>query len=113
MELKEQIEKLFSNNDKDDIITADEFVNIFLMGFVRQIQINPEQYFKFTVGEQDSNGNFNIEASLKNDFSVICNIAKEFILKVNLDITKRMFGIPEQGSFENIGDGVVEVPNEK
>lgn len=113
MELKEQIEKLFANINNDEIITADEFINIFLLGFVRQMQINPEQYFKFNVSEQDDNGNFNIEATLKNDFSVICNIAKEFILKENLELTKQMFGVPTGGSFENISDGVVEVPNDK
>ena len=109
MTLQEQLDKfLNAQSNKENYITAEEFKEIFLLGFVRQMQIDVEQFFEFKV-DNIGNGHCNIIARLKQGNETICHILNEFFLKDNLSQVKEMFGIPELGTIEEIGDGLIEL----
>lgn len=113
MNLQEQLsEFLNKQSNKDDCISAEEFKNMFLLGFARQMQIDVEQFFEFIV-EDAGNGNCNIIARLKQNNETTCHVLNEFFLKENLSQVRAMFGVPDVASIEDIGDGVIEVQNEK
>ena len=109
MNLLEQLtEFLNSHPNKERCIAAEEFKEMFLLGFVRQMQIDVEQFFEFKVDDV-GNGNCNIIARLKQDNETICHILNEFFLKENLSQVKKMFGVPETGIIKEIGDGLIEL----
>ena len=109
MNLCEQLNEFLTNHpEKEKCISADEFKEIFLLGFARQMQIDVEQFFEFKV-EDIGNGNCNIVAKLKQNNETTCHILNEFFLKENLSQVKAMFGMPETTILEEIGDGIAEI----
>lgn len=109
MNLQEQlIEFLNKQNNKDECISPEEFKKMFLLGFTKQIQIDVEQFFDFTV-EDMGNGNCNIIARLKKNNETTCHILNEFFLKKNFSQVKAMFGVPDIATVEDIGDGIIEI----
>lgn len=109
MNLQEQLEQfLDKQGDKDTYISAEEFKTIFLLGFAKQLQIEIEQFFEFTV-QDVGDGNCNIIAKLKRNNETTCHVLREFFLKENLQQVKNMFGVPETIQLEDIGDGVAEI----
>ena len=109
MNLQEQLDEfLNSHSNKEDYITAEEFKEIFLLGFARQMQIDIEQFFDFKV-EDVGNGNCNIIAKLKRSNETTCHILNEFFLKENLSQVRAMFGMPETTILEEIGEGLAEI----
>lgn len=111
--LEEQIKNFLATKDnKDSYISAKEFKDIFLLGFAKQMQIDIEQFFDFTLIDT-KDGNCQIIAHLKKDNETVCHILNEFFLKENLQLVKNMFGAPSYASVENIGDGVAEIQNKQ
>ena len=109
MSLSEQLHEFLKNHPhKDDCISVEEFKEIFLLGFAKQMQIDIEQFFEFKV-EDIGQGNCNIIANLKQNNETTCHILNEFFLKENLSQIKAMFGMPEYASLEEIGDGLAEI----
>jgi hypothetical protein len=109
MNLYEQIYDFLNNHpNKEDCISAEEFKEMFLLGFARQMQLDIEQFFEFTV-EDVGNGNCNIVAKLKQTHETTCHILNEFFLKENLPQVKAMFGMPDVAVLEEIGDGIAEI----
>lgn len=109
MSLHEQLTEFLNNHPKkDECITAEEFKQIFLLGFAKQMQIDIEQFFEFTV-DDIGEGNCNIIAKLKQTNETTCHVLNEFFLKENLSQVKTMFGIPDKAQLEEIGDGVIEI----
>ena len=109
MNLQEQLDNFLKNHpNKDKCISAEEFKQMFLLGFARQMQIDIEQFFEFIV-EDVGNGNCNIVAKLKQNNETTCHVLNEFFLKENLPQVKAMFGMPEITTIEEIGDGIAEV----
>ena len=109
MNLQEQLNEFLNNHpNKEECITAEEFKEMFLLGFARQMQIDIEQFFDFKV-EDVGNGNCNIIARLKQSNETTCHILNEFFLKENLFQVRAMFGMPETTILEEIGDGLAEI----
>ena len=109
MNLQEQLNEFLNNHpNKDECISAEEFKEIFLLGFARQIQLDIEQFFDFKV-ENVGNGNCNIVARLKQNNETTCHILNEFFLKENLFQVKTMFGAPDTAILEDIGEGLAEI----
>ena len=109
MDLQEQLAEFLKNHpNKDECISAEEFKEMFLLGFAKQIQIDVEQFFNFEV-EDIGNGNCNIVAKLKQSNETTCHILNEFFLKENLSIVKAMFGTPDVPSIEEVGNGIAEI----
>lgn len=114
MDLEKQISQFLEKHKKDnneEFISSKEFINIFLMGFVSQIQKDILQFFNFKLIDTEDD-NCIIEASLKKDNIVQCHILKEFFLKENLPIIKNMFGLPIEVDLKDINSGVVEIKND-
>ena len=113
MDLEKQIEEFLENHKKtisEETISAKEFTNIFMLGFISQIQKDILQFFNFKLIDTDDD-NCIIECSLKQDNITQCHILKEFFLKENLPIIKNMFGLPMEVSLEDVGSGIVEIKN--
>lgn len=109
MNLHEQLSEFLNNqSNKEDYISVDEFKEMFLLGFSRQIQLDVEQFFDFKV-EDVGNGNCNIIATLKQNNETICHVLNEFFLKENFNQVKAMFGVPEEVVTEKLADGIVEM----
>ena len=109
MNLQKQLDEFLNNHpNKENCITSEEFKEMFLLGFARQMQIDIEQFFDFKV-EDVGNGNCNIIARLKQNNETTCHILNEFFLKENLSQVRAMFGMPETTILEEIGDGLAEI----
>ena len=115
MELENQIKEFLENHKdtiKEETISSKEFVNIFLMGFVSQIQKDILQFFNFKLIDTNDD-NCIIECSLKKDNVTQCHILKEFFLKENLPIVKNMFGMPLEVNLEEVDSGILEIKDEE
>lgn len=107
--LKEQLDVFLNKQeDKDNCISAEEFENIFLSGFINQIQSNIIQFFNFELIDTND-GNCEIIARLKDNNETTCHILKEFFLKENLPIIKSMFGVPITPDVQIIKNDVIKL----
>lgn len=115
MSLLEQIKKFYEvhkDDFDDEVIKPEEFLNIFLLGFVSQIQKDIVQFFNFELIDTNDN-NCVIRCSLNKDNVTDCNILNEFFLKKNLNLIKTMFGLPLEVNLEDISSGIVEIKNDE
>lgn len=107
--LEQQLTDFLKNHpNKDNCISAKEFKELFLLGFAKQMQIDVEKFYDFTVID-NGNGDCIIEAKLKNNKLINCNVLNEFFLKSNISQVKQMFGVPDYAEIKPISDGTVEI----
>ena len=112
MNLLEQLNDFLNNKDKkEEYISAEEFKEIFILGFAKQLQLDVEKFFNFNLIDTND-GNCQIVATLKQNTETTCHVLNEFFLKKNLPIVKNMFGIPDVVNVHNIGTGIAELRNE-
>ena len=113
MNLLEQLQDFLNKQpNKEDCITAQDFKDMFILGFISQMQIEVEKFFKFEVIDC-GNGDCNIVAKLKQSNETTCHILNEFFLKKNFDQVKQMFGLPIESNVVDVADGIAEIKDNK
>jgi hypothetical protein len=109
MNLLTQLEVFLTTHpNKEKCISAEEFKQMCLLGFARQIQLDVEQFFDFQV-EDVGSGNCNIIARLKQSNETTCHVLNEFFLKENLSQVRAMFGMPESINSKEVESGIIEI----
>lgn len=110
MDLLAQIKNYLDKNYSKDNISAEEFYDLFISGFILQSQLEIEKFFDFKLIEE--NEGCKIIAHLKKDFELICDILPDFLLKKNYEISKELFGSPIELEKTNINQVDIKLNND-